>query len=70
MDALRHRAQVVERLSDVCPRRVEDAKRRRRVLVDEAARVLELDRERDEVLLEAVVERALDRAPLVVVGEE
>ena len=70
MDTLRHRAQIVEHPVGRCPGLVEDAKRRLRFLVDEAARVLELDRDRDELLLHAVVERALDRAPFVVVGEE
>ena len=70
MDALRQRPQLVERDADVGAHLLEEAKRLARVGLDEPARRLQLDRERDELLLHAVVQRALDRAAFVVVGEQ
>jgi hypothetical protein len=70
MDALRQLADLVERLNDVGPQFAEETGRSLRIRLDEPAGDLQVDGDGDQLLLDAVVQAALERAPLVVVCEE
>ena len=70
VDPLRDRAQLVERAPDVGAQPVERLGCARRVLAGEPAGELEDDGDGDQLLLDGVVQLALERATLVVVGEE
>src|SRR5262249_27467092 len=61
VDALREAARLVQRDLHVVREALEERLRRLGIVFDERRRVLELDRERNEPLLEAVVQLALER---------
>jgi len=63
MDTARQLAQLRERVPELVARRVEQPGGRRRVGVDLGAGEPELQRQRDEALLGAVVQVALDSPP-------
>ena len=69
MDALGQLAELVERLCHDGPHVVEERGGSVRVRFDEATGDLEVDRDGDELLLDAVVQLTLDRTALLVVGE-
>src|SRR5690242_688029 len=64
MDAPRKLAELLERGLQLAPRGLQQPRRRGRLRVDLALREAELERQRDEPLLGAVVEVALEPATL------
>src|SRR3954447_9803120 len=64
MDAARELAQLLQRALQLAARCVEEPRRRGRVAVELALREAELERQRDQPLLRAVVEIALEPAAL------
>ena len=66
VDAAGEPPRLVQRLPDVVPDLVEEVLRAGGIAVRQLARELSLDRKRDQVLLSAVVEGALDPATVVV----
>ena len=66
MDPLSEPSRLVERLLDVAPQLLEEARRRSRVGARQGLRELELDRERDDALLHTFVQLALETAPVEV----
>ncbi len=69
MDSLGELGRLLERLLHVSPHLFEERLGSGRVGVDQTDRELEVDRERDQVLLHPVVQLAFDPAP-VGVGRE
>ena len=69
VDPLGQPCRFVQRLLDVPPHLFEQRLRGRRICVDQWVGELQLDRERDEVLLHVVVQVALDRASIGVGGK-
>ena len=69
MDSLRELSRLLERLLHVAPHLFEQRLGSCRVGLRQPDRELEVDRERDQVLLHAVVQLAFDPAP-VGVGRE
>ena len=70
MDAARELAQLLEREGELLARAGEDLGRRRRVGVELRLREAQRERERDEPLLRAVVEVALELPARVVAGRD
>jgi hypothetical protein len=69
VDPLREPRRLFERLPDVTCRLLHELLRPSGIGVDERARELQVDGERDEVLLDALVQRALDAVAFRVAGE-
>ena len=67
---MRELPRLVQRLLQVAPHLVEECLRRGGIVVRQLARQLEVHRERDQVLLRAIVEVALDRAAVCVGGQD
>ena len=66
MDPLRELRRLLERLLHVASQLLEERLRRHGIVVHQPFRELEVDRERNEVLLDAVVQLALDPASVAV----
>ena len=70
VDPVRELRRLVQRLLHVAPHLVEERLRRGGIGVRQLARELQVDRERDQVLLRAVVEVALDPAAVGIGGQD
>src|SRR5580765_1237320 len=70
MDALRERRRLGDRLPDVTRHLLEEILRLCRVRLERLRRELQPDGERDEVLLDALVEGALDTAAVGIGSED
>src|SRR4051794_41830416 len=68
MDSARELAQLLQRLRELVAGRADELLRERWVVADAALDHPQLERDRDESLLRAVVEVALEPAPLRVAG--
>ena len=70
MDPMRKPGGLLERNVHASTHLVDERARLHRIGVEELPRKLEMDRQRDQVLLRTLVERALDAPPLRRSGED